>query len=240
MRSVLLTVLLLVTLAPLAGCKDKKQPYGTEMQLVLATQRGQTWAIAPALNLSGQREVDPLLQADLVYEKLQAVRGVTVIPVNRVIEVYASLRIEQIESAEQAALVCDLLGCDALVIPTVTSYDPYDPPRFGGSLQLFRKPGTFARDVNIDPREMARMGAPGVTESLPPQPEFIQAVGMFDAANGSVREALAGYASGRHEPGGPMGNRQYLLEMDRFVGFVWHSLITDLLRQTEQAERPRT
>ena len=69
--------------------------------------------------------------------------GLTVVPVNRVAEVYASLRIEKVQSAEQAAIVCDLLGCDALVVPTMTAYDPYNPPKMGASLQVFRRPGEY-------------------------------------------------------------------------------------------------
>ncbi len=52
--------------------------------------------------------------------------------------------------------MCRLLGCDGLVIPTVTAYDPYDPPKFGASLQLFVKPGTFNRLPKLDPRALER------------------------------------------------------------------------------------
>ena len=53
---------------------------------------------------------------------------------------------------------------------------------------------------------------------------------MYDATNGTVRDALFGYAKGRHDPVGPMGERQYLLDMDRYTGFAYHSLIEELLR----------
>jgi len=132
------------TLAVVGGCSQHVPQYGTERQLTLWTARRQVWAIAPAVNLSGQNNVDPLLQADLVYEQLQAVRGLTVIPVNRVAQVYASLKLEKVDTAEQAAVVCDLLGCDGLIVPTVTDFDPYSPPKFGGSLQLFGKPRGFS------------------------------------------------------------------------------------------------
>src|SRR5215213_6465391 len=76
------------------GCQEKVPPYGIETQRALASERGEVWAIAPAINLSGQRDVDPILQADLAYQQLQTIKGLTVIPVNRVAEVYATLRIE--------------------------------------------------------------------------------------------------------------------------------------------------
>jgi hypothetical protein len=232
-----LFILCVLTFA--AGCSHP-QPYGVEHQLALPGKRTQVWAVAPAVNLSGMREVDALLQSDLLFQQLQEVHGLTVVPVNRVVEVYVSLKIDQVQSPEQAKLVCDLLGADALVVPTVTAYDPYDPPKFGGALQMFHRSGPGARMANVDPRELARAASPGPTDSLAPASEagFTQAVGMFDATNGSVRDALFGYARGRHDPVGPMGNREYLESMDRYVGFAYHTLIEDLLRAEAAASAP--
>ena len=224
---------LLLALCAVAGCREKVVPYGVEATQALGSARGEVWAIAPAVNLSGQAEVDPLLQADIAYGQLQHVRGLTVVPVNRVAEVYASLRIEQVQSAEQAAVVCDLLGCDALVVPSVTAYDPYNPPKVGAALQLFRKPASYSRPEELDPRALARAAAPTATESLDDAGEagFAQAVGMFDAANGSVRDAVLRYAAGRNDPAGPMGAKEYFVSMERYCGFVYHELIGELLRQ---------
>jgi hypothetical protein len=233
MRSIVrIGTLLLTALAPLCGCAEKERPYGTEYIRRLPNNGRAVWAVAPALNISGQREVDPLLQADLLYEQVQQVRGLTVVPVNRVVEVYVALGIEQVNSAEQAALVCDLLGCDALLVPTITAYDPYNPPKLGASLHLFTKPGTYARPANVDPRELARAASPPAEQSLQGSANapFLQAVGIYDAANGSVREALFAYAAGRNDPAGPMGAREYLVSMDRYCGFVYQSLTGDLIR----------
>ncbi len=228
--SVLLTAAVLMTAA---GCEPAAKPYGVEAKLRLPGARRQVWALAPAINLSGEQGPDPLLQADLVYQQLQQVRGLTVVPVNRVVEVYAGLRLDNVKSAEQAYLVCDLLGCDGLVVPTITAYDPYDPPKLGASLQLFRKPPSYARSETIDPRELARAAALPPGQSLPRQPGFVQAVGMYDAANGSVRQAVFQYAQGRHDPVSPMGQREYLVSMDRYCGFVYNALATDLLRSIQ-------
>src|SRR5262245_42519504 len=100
-------------LAGAGGCAEREPTYGVERRLIFNDdiRRREVWAVAPAVNLSGYREVDPLLQADLVYQQLQQVRGLTVIPVNRVAEVYATLKLDRVQNEEQAALVCDLLGC---------------------------------------------------------------------------------------------------------------------------------
>jgi hypothetical protein len=116
-------------------------------------------------------------------------------------------------------------------VPTVTAYDPYNPPKLGASLHLFRKPGSYARPANVDPRELVRRASPPREQSVPSrQADSAQAVGVYDAANGSVREALFAYAKGRHDPLGPMGAGEYLASMDRFAGFVYHDLTDDLLR----------
>lgn len=219
------------------GCASKPKPYGTEVVSILPGAQPQVWAIAPAINLSGQREVDPLLQSDLLYHKLQEVRGLTVVPVDRTIQVYSALRIEQVQSPEQAAIVCEALGCDALIVPTITAYDPYDPPKWGGSLQMFRSAKTAGLPP-VDIRDLARRAAPDPTQmpATPVKQDFVQAIGMFDASNGTVREALLGYARGRHDPVGPMGPREYLVSMDRYVGFAYHTLIGDLLRAEQRRQ----
>lgn len=238
-----LFLILLGAMLP-AGCDllDPPPPhYGVELQLFLPGEKRQVWAIAPAINLSGQKGVDALLQADLAFEQLQQVHGLTVIPVNRVVEVYAGLKMEKLESAEQASAVCELLGCDALVVPTVTVYDPYDPPKFGVSLQVFAKPAGFVRQANVDVRELSRAAAPPSADALPPpDTKFLQAVGMFDAANGTVRDAVKDYARGRNDPLGPLGDREYLVSMDRYCGFVYAMLTTDLLKQLEVRENGTT
>jgi hypothetical protein len=43
------------------GCRKPEPQYGTERKLSLAgTKRSQVWAVAPAINLSGEASVDPL------------------------------------------------------------------------------------------------------------------------------------------------------------------------------------
>lgn len=211
------------------GCTPKPPPYGRERQLSIPGTQTRIWAVAPVLNLSGQPGVDPLLQADILYQQLQTINGLTVIPVDRVAQVYASANIEQIQSPEQATIVMDALGCEGLIVGTVTQFDPYNPPKWGGSLQLFQREGGINRTPPPDPRQLLRSGSPPPESNLPQVPQMLQVVGMFDATNGTVRDALMTYAQGRHEPTGPMGIKEYFASMDRFSGFCYHALLEDLL-----------
>ena len=209
-----------------AGCAS--HPYGEEHQLTVDNGSHPIWAIAPAINLSGEHGVDTLLQSDLVFQQLQAVNNLTVIPVDRVVEVYAALKITKVESEEQAAVVCQQLGCDALVIPTITAYDPYNPPKVGAALQLLGQSKGIQVN-NIDARELSRRATPDETQALPAQPGFIQVVGMYDATNGSVRDAVLRYAAGRNDPCGPLASKEYFVSMDRYCGFVYHTLIAQMI-----------
>jgi hypothetical protein len=214
------------------GCNTlpPPKPYGVEGQMFLPGRRTLVWAVAPTLNISGQSHIDPLLQSDLVFSELQQVRGLTVIPVDRVVEVYASVHIDKVESEAEAAKICDLLGCDGLIVPTVSAYDPYDPPKMGASLQLFAKPGTVQQTQLLDPHELDR--SPTVDPMDLPRPQrLVQVVGMFDAVDGTVRARAQAYATGRTDPNGPMGDREVYLDMSRYGGFVYHELIRQLLGQ---------
>ncbi len=76
---------------------------------------------------------------------------------------------------------------------------------------------------------MARQATPNTNQATPPATGIVQVVGLYDAENGSVRSALFRYAHGRHDPGAPMGAREYLVSMDRYCGFVYHVLIAELV-----------
>jgi hypothetical protein len=218
------------------GCRAEEPQYGVERRLRLPGEAQQVWAVAPAVNMSGQSGVDPLLHADLVFKQLQSVRGIRAIPVNRTAEAYASLRIDRIETPEQAQLVCELLGCDGLIVPTVTLFDPYDPPKMAAALQLFSRDGSLLRATGRlgmdDVQAIARSPRDDLT--LPPPEaiggEFLQEAGVFDASHGSTRDALGIYATGRNDPKGPAaGIRAYLLSMDLYAGFVYHELLHNLM-----------
>lgn len=219
----------------LSGCDSlpdfiTKKPYGQESQAFLPGTHRQVWAIAPTINISGQEQVDPLIQSDLVYQELQKVHGLTVIPVDRVVEVYASLKIDKVQSEKQALEICKLLGCDGLVIPTVTAYDPYAPPKFGASLQLFVKEGTFARLPPVDPHELERSPTTvAMPQAMPEAKNMAQVVEIYDASDGTVRDAVKRYAQGRTDPNGVLGTDEITLSMDRYCAFGYHELLNELL-----------
>ncbi len=219
-----------------SACDSAPTPYHRESAVQIATPRKQVWAVAPVINLSGQRAVDGINQADLMYRQLQEIKGLIVVPVDRVVTVYAALGIQRVESADQAALICEQLGADALVVGTITQWEPYPPPKIGASLQVFAKPQSFTRAADVDPRVLVRQMAPSSNATLPDgaQSGFYQASGMFDASAGSVRESVYAYAVGRTDPKGPWGSEQILADSDKYAGFVYRRLTEDILNQMFQ------
>ena len=222
-----------LAIAIAAGCAPRPIPYGREALLYAPQYGPRSIAVAPAVNLSGQSQPDPLLQGDLVFQELQQVRGITAVPVNRVVQTMVGLGLRDVESTQQAWAICDALGVDALLLPTITAFDPYDPPKFGGSLQLFVRK-SVSRAGQLDPRQLARRA----TGDAPVQPrgdnaDFIQVAGLYDAAAGSTRDRVNAYARGRTDPTGAMGVREYYLNMDRYAAFAWHALIEDALQRFE-------
>ena len=147
-----------------------------------------------------------MLQADIAYEQLQHVQGLTVVPVNRVAEVYATLRIDRVQSAEQAAIVCDLLGCDATGRADGDGVRPVQPAEDRRVAAGVPQAGGVTAGRSRSTRGRCRgSGAAGDRVAAEGRRTFVQAVGMFDAANGTVRDAVLAYAAGRNDPVGPMG-----------------------------------
>jgi hypothetical protein len=212
-----------------AGCSWHQKPYGEEQQSFLPGEHRQVWAVAPTINISGESQIDPLLQSDLVYQEMQKVHGLTVIPVDRVVEVYISMKIDKIQNERQANDICQVLGCDGLIVPTITAYDPYDPPKFGASLQLFVKPGTFQKMPTIDPRQLERSATTVPLPKMPQTHNMAQVVELYDAADGTVRDQVTAYSKGRTDPNGPLGSQEIIMSMDRYCAFGYHELLNELL-----------
>ncbi|HWB53717.1 MAG TPA: hypothetical protein VG722_05970 [Tepidisphaeraceae bacterium] len=229
LRPFILSALVLV-----AGCATPKkpQPYGHEAPLYLPGDHPRVWGIAPAINLSGQNGVDSLIQADLLYQQLQPVQGVTIVPVDRVVAVYQALQISHVQSEAQANAVCKALGLDGLLVPTVTAYDPYNPPKFGAALQLFEA-GQTTQMPEVNVQKLAQEAAPAPGSNEPVHVHFLQVVGMYDASNGSVRNDLKAYAAGRYDPESPLGIGEYYENMNRYCGFVYHDLLRKLFERPQ-------
>jgi hypothetical protein len=192
----------------------------------------QVWAVAPFNNESGVSIVAGDRIADAFTLEVEQIDGIDTVAVNRVIAAMRSLNITAVTTPAQAHALLRTLGVDALLVGTVTAYDPYDPPKFGGAIALFAADAQHARSLDpvAETRSRTESVAPGAMTSNAPA----QASGMFDASNHMTLVDLNNYAAGRSAPASPYGQRIFLVRMDLYTQFAANRLLVDLLQQ-EQA-----
>ena len=197
--------------------------------------RQQVWAVAPLANESGVSAVDRLAVSDALVLETASIDGVDVLPLNRTLEAMTALQIglNGIPTNEEFQVLIQELGVDAILVGTVIAYDPYQPLRFGASIQLIEASGQVAQA--FDPRSLTMaVSERGVQTGLSGPSPLVQASGIFDAENHGVLMSLERYAAGRstHELA-RSGVGLYLLDMDEFSEFVFHELLDRLLGQAQ-------
>ena len=100
-------------------------------------QHPMVWGVAPLRNESGVSVVDELRLTDMLINELQQFPGLNVLPTNRSIAAMSALELRSIDTPEQAQRLAQAMDVDALLVGTITAYDPYDPPVLGMNLALF-------------------------------------------------------------------------------------------------------
>lgn len=222
-RTLFAFTLALVSLIP-ACQKPRLEP---PITLQSPYPQRELWAVAPFANESGVSLVDRYAVADTFTRQVQQINGVETVPVNRVLQAMRQLGMTSIESQLDAAVLMNVLNADAIIVGTVTAWDPYRPPVMGAAIEMYRNDN--ARRVAIDPINISRSthGEPAVGE-LSPGPTA-QAAGVFDANNHQTLHWLDEYAHGRVDPDSAYGRDIYLVNMEMYTQFVSFRLLNDLL-----------
>ncbi len=234
-------VMLMFSLLLLGGCAAK-QPAGSDA-LVSPYQQGRIWAVAPLRNESGSLQADGLAMADRLQRQLENASNIDVLPVNRVLRAMELLEMSFVETPADAARLMQTLGCDGLIIGTITAYDPYDPPKLGLSIELFDG-GRAAMLDELDVRQLTRAAtgdqthpyATGSSRTTAKNDGVASGVSAyFDAASADVRNKLQVYGSNR---GGPDwhadGWHKYRISMDLYSEFVTYVMSWRLLHAEKQ------
>ena len=144
--------------------------------------------------------------------------------------------IDMIATPADAVRLINALNVDAIVVGTVTVWDPYPPPTLGLAVQLFSG-GPLAAGSPFDPHELVRAPIGDVApRELNPAKAGAQAAGVFDSRNGQTLIWLEQFAEGRTLPDGAFGTEVYLVDMQLYTQFVSFRLLHDLLAD-EWAQR---
>ncbi len=239
-------------LPALVGCSGTRKDVLVQPATLRAPQypgmagRTPVWAVAPLRNESGVSVVDSLTVTDQLARQVHSVEGLDVIPVNRTIAAMRALRMEDIYSPADARRLAEALGADAIIVGTMTAWDPYDPPKIGLSLALFAQDGspmlraaraplatpasdtpeTFALETSG--RDMTIGGSEFSDEPIATASEHL------DGANHGVQMLVKNYASGRHETVSALGWRRYLASMPLYTDFASYRLVGRLLEAEQR------
>lgn len=234
-EQVMLTTAVLCVL--LCGCASTRQPPMVE---VGDPALRRVFAVAPIRNESGSLQADGLIIADHLTRQLETVTNIDVLPVNRTLAAMEALKMPAIATAEDALRLVRLLSADALIIGTITAYDPYDPPKLGLALEMFT-PGPRQNLAAIDLRALSSAAtaqqaqAAGTAGGAAQEPAIV-ASAFFDAADATVRQMLIHYAEDRgNDPTDGSSPRLHRINMDLFSQFVTHVMSRRLL--AAQAQR---
>lgn len=229
----LVAVSLLITLLP-GGCapsSDTRVPPQVLVSPYDSSQGDALWAVVPLGNESGVSFANTDLVADSLIAKINEVRGVACLPLNRTIAAMRARGMTAVRSPGDARMLANALGVDALVIGSITAYDPYNPPKLGVALAVFARENRPANGVDPMKLQMAYTDRdPGVQTQFLDRPIATMSE-HFDGANHEVQLAIQRYSAGRHEPASALGWRGMLASMDLYVEFAAHEAVSRLLEQ---------
>lgn len=231
----------MLLLASFAGCgltRDKNVPPPIEYSLQTPYPMTRTLAVAPLINLSGSKDFDPLVATDTLFSELQQVAGLNVLPLNKTLAAMRALGIRVIDSPETASRIANALNADAIVVASVTAYDPYNPPSIGMTIQLYE-----VRDLGAAPEPIARrpdgtLASGEVKEEQPPTAKgpASQVAAVFNANNQTVLQELREFARGRTNYDSALKEERFLRDSEAYMRFVCHAMVRRLI----EVERGRS
>ncbi len=219
------------------GASPKRVVYPERLRSPYTSASQVVWAVVPPRNESGVSVVDELAVGDALTEEIGQVKGLDCLPLNRTINAMRSLGLASVDTPSQAKALARAVGADAVVVSTITSWQPYHPPRIGLNVALF-----------------ARSASMGVTEGFTGDVRAIQAAAsptgplsgvsngpasgvslVLDASNTAIMRKVEMYGEARVEPNDPMGWERYSKSMALYTRFACHRALELLL----DAERGR-
>ncbi|MEM9083921.1 MAG: hypothetical protein AAGB34_10030 [Planctomycetota bacterium] len=238
-------IFLLAMLLPLlGGCffqKDLRSPFVVyaPYQLGESAPAGELiFAVAPLRNESGVSLVDELAITDELAYQIERAEGLAALPVNRTLEAMRALGIATVSTPAEARTLARAMGADAIVVGTITAWDPYEPPVLGLSVAMYSGSRRIEARAEMDPFELQR----ATTDQQPTGPTLpdrdapLSAVSShLDASDHIVRSKALRYAWGRVDKRAPMGAEEIVKSMERYTEFCCFVLVEGLM----DAERVR-
>jgi hypothetical protein len=224
-------------LAGSTGCSTSHEDKLVAPTFVVApydTSRGEVlWAVVPLRNETGTSIVDTYAISDKLVAAAEETKGVRAVPLNRTIQAMQAMGLQTLQNPGEARALAQAMGVDAVLVGSVTSYDPYTP-ELGLAVALYARPGAMAQSDQhpLDPRALAARPT-DPNPALWPRAEGPVAVVSehLDAKNNQVLLDLKSYAQGRMKGPSAMGWKRYTASMDLFSEFAAYHAVDGLIKQ---------
>lgn len=217
----------LACLSMLAGCLARQRHLENPATLTAPylAPGERLWAVAPLRNESGVGVIDPLNVSDRLVAALSEANGISALPMNRTLAAMRALNLGSIDTPAQALALARTLKADAVVVGSITAWDPYQPLKIGLNLGVFSDSKTMLpeRDESVTAEELlefrkARTDSPA---AYGPAPGPLSAVSVtLDADNHAVIADIKRYAAGRVDRDSAMGWEVFTRSMARFTDFA--------------------
>jgi hypothetical protein len=241
LSAVVLSGLAAIVACVLPACQSHKAIYNHNPRTLTSpydTPRDVIWVVPPIRNESGVAVADELRLTDALIATVQETEGITALPLNRTLAAMRAAGLPEIDAAPEATALARRMNADAVVIASLTAWDPYDPPQLGLTLALYaRSESMGVVDVTgLNPRELSMAAtdqSPWSRMHDPSKPLSVVAL-HIDGSNGAIRSRLEKYASGRIDPNSATGWQGYLSVMQRFERFACFHAANELLRHEHE------
>ena len=176
-----------------------------------------------AINATREVSLDVREVADIYATELQQFEGVDVFPSALAEEAVLA---HGIALPEQADRLAAMLGTDAAMVIVIDDYQPYDHPRVGVLLLLYR-----AADTQSPPQP---------NEPVVPAQAFLSLKRVYDSDVKEVADQVRAFAMDRDAQKNPLGHREYLLVTSKYLHFVADRSIRDLFGAISDSQEPES
>lgn len=199
------------------------------------------WAVVPLRNEAGTTLLDASVVSDKLVSALDQVQGIRAVPLNRTIQTMRALNMGAPRSPQDLRALAAALGVDAVVVGSVTAWDPYTP-LIGMSLAVYgaeniQSPGSGmdARALSTRTRDSAGgSAAGGAGRDEDPNRPLASVAETLDGKNNQVQMDVRSFAEGRVDGPSALGWRRYLASSELFTEFAAYRM-ADLMVQSEWA-----
>ncbi|MEM1446395.1 MAG: hypothetical protein AAGF84_10090 [Planctomycetota bacterium] len=231
---VMLVVLAAFAAVGVPGCTTTNQ---RAAQLQGPYETRQLFAVAPLNNESGSAHADGVRLADRLSEQFTVAGQIDTVPVNRVLAAMDRIGLSAVTSKSQALQLRQALGVDGLLVGTVTSYDPYDPPKLGLNVELYLDPKHASSRFDIRKLSRAASDRDFRFEGYSANDQPVSTLSsFFDAAAPYIQDAMRRYAvhRGVDYAATSADARLYRISADLYADFVANEICRRLLLAESQ------